>query len=322
MADESKIEWTDATWNPWEGCEKVSPGCKFCYAEARDKRFTGGKHWGGKDSVRRVISKQLENAPHRWQKDQAAKNALADKQGVPRPRRMRVFCASLADVFEDRADLVERRAKLFDTIRACPDLDWLLLTKRPENIARLWPKHVPPPGAAAWPNVWLGCTCENQEWTNNRLRHLLAVAAVIHFVSFEPLLGPIDLAETDLSGVPLGNHREHMLNWAIIGGESGNGARPFHISWAKSLIEQCERYLITPFVKQMGAVPVMDERAWRHQLAEARELGTAPLLSATNKDRAPDGTVPLKFEHKKGGDIGEWPTDLRVREFPSGGFPK
>lgn len=322
MADESKIEWTDASFNPWEGCEKVSPGCKFCYAEARDHRFTGGKHWGGKDSVRRVISTQLGNSPHRWQREQAAKNALADKLGQPRPRRPRVFCASLADVWEDRADLVERRAKLFETIRACPDLDWLVLTKRPENITRLWPKNVPPPGARDWPHLWLGCTGEDQEWLNKRLVHLLMVPAVIHFVSLEPLLGPIDLREAFAIGAAGRSialrPREHTLDWAIIGGESGfpNQVRPFVTTWAESLIEQCRMLLIKPFVKQLGAFACVPIERWRdpsrfetHMQPDAR------------RERTPPGLIRMFTKHPKGGDMNEWPPELRVREFPSGGFP-
>jgi protein gp37 len=149
MAENSKIEWTNHTFNPWEGCQKVGPGCDHCYAEARDQRFTGGKHWGP-GAPRRRTSPANWNQPLRWNK-LAQHNA---ERGLPRPR---VFCASLADVF-DNAVPTGWRDDLWALIASTPHLDWLLLTKRPGNIAAM----LPPSWGAGWPNVWLGCTVVNQ----------------------------------------------------------------------------------------------------------------------------------------------------------------
>lgn len=307
MAEDSKIEWTTHTWNPWEGCVKVSPGCKNCYAEARDLRFTGGKYWGP-NSTRRVISEKLAREPLRWQKAAAQKNAELAVLNLP-PQRPRVFCASLADVFEDRPDLTERRGRVFDMIRQCPDLDWLLLTKRPENIARLWPKHVPPPSSSEWPNVWLGCTAEDQEWADKRIPHLLAVPAVVHFVSLEPLLGPVSLARALGAAHLYARTPRAALDWAIIGGESGHNARPFELEWARSLLAECDRMLIAPFVKQLGAC------------ASDPENGIAGHALKVHPDAA--ALVSRRLADPKGGDMSEWPLELRVREFPKvGGFPK
>ena len=130
MGAESKIEWTDHTFNPWWGCEKVSPGCAHCYADAFAKRLGHGttrpKLWGP-GSERKVASEAMWREPIKW-------NRSAEKAG----KRARVFCASMADVFEDRPDLLVPRARLFRLVAATPHLDWLLLTKRPENAARLW----------------------------------------------------------------------------------------------------------------------------------------------------------------------------------------
>lgn len=176
MGAETKIEWCDHTFNPWIGCTKVSPGCANCYAAVntftRAQRAHGRELWGP-DAARHVTSEAKWREPIRW--DAAAKAA-----GI----RRRVFCASMADVFEDRPDLAEPRARLAYVIGKTPNLDWLLLTKRPENIARLWITDVVPP------NVWLGTTVEDQERADERIPHLLAVPAAVRFLSVEPLLSP------------------------------------------------------------------------------------------------------------------------------------
>lgn len=197
MGENSKIEWTDHTFNPWVGCQRVSPGCEHCYAEAYARRVGHGSTkpalWGPA-ADRRVTSDANWRQPIKWDRDAA-------REGV----RRRVFCASLADVFEDRPELTEPRARLYALIDATPHLDWLLLTKRPENAARLWTvasagdhgsRHMALPTAReVWrPNVWLGTTVEDQRRADERIPHLLAVPAAVRFLSCEPLLGPVSLA--------------------------------------------------------------------------------------------------------------------------------
>jgi protein gp37 len=292
MGEVTEIAWTHSTFNPWIGCTKVSEGCKHCYAEAQDRRW-GHNRWGP-TAARERTSESYWKQPLRW--DREAKAA-----GV----RRRVFCASLADVFDDHESIKgEWRFELLDLILSTPNLDWLLLTKRPENILRFWP--------SLWerhprPNVWLGTTVENQGQAVKRTQELFRVPAAVRFLSMEPLLGPVDLGLHPMKTVGPHTFKTSHIDWVIVGGESGPGARPFAIEWARSIRDQCAAAGVACFVKQLGAVPVIDETAWR----------AAPcLLSATNKDRAPAGTVPVKFQDRKGGDWGEWPADLRVREFP------
>lgn len=252
MAENSKIEWCDHTFNPWWGCQKVSPACDNCYAEALDKR-TGGDHWGPK-APRRRTGHANWNKPLKWNKDAAAK-------GI----RYRVFCASMADVFDNQVP-PEWRDDLWMLIKATPHLDWLLLTKRPQNIKKMLPAD----WGNGYPNVWLMTTAENQPEAERRIKELLAVPAVIHGLSMEPLLGPVDFSEA----VP-SDHRPHgpgrsalsqfdycedcgeddglpKIDWVICGGESGPGARPMHPDWARSLRDQCAAADVPFFFKQWG----------------------------------------------------------------------
>lgn len=322
MGENSAIEWTTHTFNPWEGCQRVSPGCMHCYAETRNHRWAGDDSskilWGPKAPRRRTVPSNWFK-PLKWNREAAAAG-----------RRDRVFCASLADVFEDREELVPWRLELLDLIRKTPSLDWLLLTKRPENVRPMLTAaaeglrtklitEAPSPASVAlfelhnwlalWltgtppANVWLGTTAEDQERADWRIPVLLDVAAVVHFVSAEPLLERVDLVKAFGSrgalrqalGRDLASLHHHTLDWLIIGGESGSGARPFFVEWARSLLDDCERLMVAPFVKQLGARPM-------HQ---------PPLCR---------GWVQLDLSDKAGGEITEWPEDLRVRRFP-GGFP-
>ena len=171
MGRDSEIEWTHHTFNPWWGCTKVSPACENCYAEAWAKRV-GSDVWGAK-AERRFFGAKHWKEPELW-------NDAAERLGI----RYRVFCASMADVFESRADLKPERAKLWEVITKTPALDWLLLTKRPQNIAKMVP------WGKKWPdNVWIGTTVEDQKFAALRLPHLLALPAAVRFLSCEPLLG-------------------------------------------------------------------------------------------------------------------------------------
>jgi protein gp37 len=231
MAKDSAIEWTHHTFNPWWGCTKVSPGCKHCYAETWAKRV-GQDVWGA-HAPRRDLSEAYWRQPLAW-------NAEAQRTGD----RARVFCASMADVFEDRPDLDRKRERLWALIEATPKLDWLLLTKRPQNVARLAPY------GESWPsNVWLGATAESQKWLDRRMRELETLRAKILFLSCEPLLGPLDFSNW-IARARRGEGR--MVDWVIAGGESGHHARPMHPEWLTSLRNQCVAASIKFLFKQWG----------------------------------------------------------------------
>lgn len=268
MAENSKIEWTDHTFNPWTGCTKVSPGCDHCYAESWSKR-AGDKvgKWGpGAPRVR--TNKANWRKPVQWEKN-AAK--FFEQHG----RRQRVFCSSLADVFDNEVPS-SWRYDLFNLILSTPSLDWLLLTKRIGNAARMIDevlpesmKSLPPehPLAWPWPNVWLGATITSQAEADRDIQKLLAVPARVRFLSMEPLLGPVDLTsirqllegESYTEGNVLvrkstlerGADRP-SVDWVIVGGESGPGARPMHPGWARSLRDQCQAAGVPFLFKQWG----------------------------------------------------------------------
>ena len=225
MGKNSHIEWTHHTFNPWWGCAKVSAACKHCYAEAIVRRF-GGAQWGVKGE-RRFFDEAHWKEPLKWNRE-----ALRDGM------RYRVFCASMADVYEDRPDLISERAKLWALIEKTPELDWLLLTKRPENAQRLSPY------GEKWPaNVWLGTSVENQELAETRLPELNAVPARVRFLSCEPLLGALDLSAFT---------KKNSIDWIIAGGESGPGSRPMNPEWVRGLRDFCAKKGIAFHFKQWG----------------------------------------------------------------------
>lgn len=232
MARDSKIEWTHHTFNPWWGCTKVSAACKHCYAETWAKRL-GRDIWGAK-APRRFFTDHHWKEPLRWN--------LEAKQ---ERRHRRVFCASMADVFEKRKELDPWREHLWALIEATPNLDWLLLTKRPHFVSDFAPW-------SAWPsNVWLGTTVETQRWAEKRIEKLTENGAVVRFLSCEPLLGPLDLRPW-LS----------ELDWIISGGESGPKARPMNPSWLRDLRDQCLDAQVAFHFKQWGNwFPIDDTRA-------------------------------------------------------------
>lgn len=383
MAEQTKIQWTDHTFNPWVGCTKVAPGCANCYAEAdMDKR----RHFAlwGPGGTRVRTSDANWKQPLKW-----------NREAVAAGERRRVFCASLADVFEDwqgpvvTAQLPERKTKcdlcgtagaatipahggqrfaynshtksiratgrnfdkaplegwrwatlsdvrceLFALIDATPNLDWLLLTKRPENIGRMWNGH-------HRDNVWLGTSISDQATADKAIPELLTCRnlAPVLFLSAEPLVGPIDLTRLQtehqwpgkaeksklnaLSGFTYSRRERFVLNgileekgesefvdtenngkvdWVIIGGESGPNSRACNTEWILSLRRQCEQTAVPCFVKQIGANP-------RH--------GGILLGWPKHVQPLPNNAQELLgIRHKKGGDMAEWPEDLRVREFP------
>lgn len=260
MGKHSHIEWTHHTFNPWWGCVKVSPACQHCYAEAWAKRV-GSKVWGPK-APRRFFGDDHWAEPLKW-------NTEAVKTG----ERARVFCASMADVFEARNDLNPHRARLWDLIEATPALDWLLLTKRPEKVKKLtrWSEN--------WPaNVWLGTTVENQESADKRMPHLLANPAKVRFLSCEPLLGKLDLSAYVPAGKPSSVH------WIIAGGESGPHSRPMDPEWVRNLRDFCRKRKIAFHFKQWGhwAPSVPDEEP----KAKTVEVGKNITMVALGKGAA------------------------------------
>lgn len=271
MAENSKIEWTDHTFNPWMGCTKVSPACANCYAE-RDFDHRYGKVKWGNAGTRVLTSDANWKKPLQWNRD-------AEKSG----NRQRVFCASLADVFEDwQGPMLDSKGnavdasmnfllhQLFWLIDGTPHLDWLLLTKRPENILRLWPDQT------RRENVWLGTSVENQEYADKRIRELLKCRDLspVLFLSCEPVVGQINLpgdvacpycedgipdpetgvvecSTCDGSGVR-NDQLEFGFDWVITGGESGPNARPADPDWFRSLRDQCKTAGVPFHFKQWG----------------------------------------------------------------------
>ena len=224
MAEDSKIAWTTHTFNPVMGCTKISPGCTNCYAETLTKNRMGLSLWGPKGG-RQVTSPANWRKPVKWNRD-------AEKAGT----RVRVFCASLCDVFEDHPALNATRPRLWELVRSTPWLDWQILTKRAERIAN----NLPADWGKGWSNVWLGVSIENNDYVA-RADHLRKIPAVVRFVSYEPALGPLDQLKLD------------GLHWVIYGGESGPGFRPEDKQWARDMKGRCERAGIAFFHKQSAA---------------------------------------------------------------------
>lgn len=293
MATMTKIQWCDHTWNPWRGCTKVSAGCANCYAEAGSKRNPKVLGEWGPKGRRAIAAESYWKLPLAW--DRAAQAA---------GERRRVFCASLADVFEHNPQVTEARARMFRVIDSTPNLDWLLLTKRPENIVPFWHtrswvdgdgrtlgESKPTRQTLRRDNVWLGTSVEDQAAADTRIAELVRARdlAAVLFLSLEPLIGPVDLLRVSgrEPGRFWGGCLLDSIDWAIIGGESGADARACDVDWIRSLVDQCGEGGVAPFVKQLGANVV-------------------------------EGGMPLfpPFKDHKGGDIDEWPEDLKVRAFP------
>lgn len=267
MGVDTNISWCDHTFNPWRGCTKVGPGCALCYAERYDNRWGGG-HWGA-GAPRRPASEAYWAQPIAWNRKHAHHNT-----------RGRVFCASLADVFDNEVPSAWR-IRLFDLIRKTPHLDWLLLTKRIGNA----PAMLPPDWGDGFPNVWLGATVVNQDEADRDIPKLLRIDAAVRFLSIEPMLGPINLR---LWSTP-------RVDWVICGGESGGTkARRYDLAWPRDLRDQCSSAGVAFFHKQLGCTPFQSGDG-------VHTLDTA---------------YPIK--NRSGADPAEWPADLRVQQFPMG----
>jgi protein gp37 len=248
VAQNSQIEWTDHTFNPWTGCTNISPGCDNCYAEAWSKR-SGHVRWG--NSPRKRTTDTYWKAPIMWQRRADAFEAIHG-------RRQRVFCASLADVFDNQAEPAWR-TDLFAVIKQTPRLDWQLLTKRPQNIRKM----LPPDWGDGYPNVWLGFTAEDQLRFDQRKRFINEVPASVWFVSYEPAIGPLRIGVDDPAP-----------DWLIVGGESGHSARPMNPGWVRCVIADCRSRGVAPFFKQWGAYhnnPLLQEDGLSAEIAKDQD---------------------------------------------------
>lgn len=281
MGERTSISWTDATWNPWWGCTQVGPGCDGCYAAAFAKRF--GVLWGN-EHPRRYAKDSYWNEPLKW-----------DRKAADRHMRLRVFCASMADVFDNQVEQ-KWRERLWTLIRQTPNLDWQIVTKRIGNAEKMLPAD----WGDGYPNVWMIPTVVNQAEGDRDIPKLLSLPARVRGLSIEPMLEYIDLTDLRPHGrsddtwinalagqCGLGNLREECgtVDWVIVGGESrqaGHEPRPFDLAGARRMRDQCADHGVAFHLKQLGSL-----------YAERHGLKSIP-----------------------GKDPTEWPDDLDVREFP------
>lgn len=317
MGTTTKIQWAHHTANAWIGCTKVSPGCDHCYAECGAQRLNVG--WG--DHAQRLLPL--------W--DRLMRNVLAwDRAAEQAGVRRRVFWNSYSDFLEKQVEVAHRRLLACGVMEATRHLDHLILTKRPENwrlLPRRWEDE--------WPaHIWFGVTVETQEWADRRIPFLLPIPARVRFVSAEPLLGRVDLDKwvfnrrdviRKLMDVPMACNEDQadaitdpVLDWVIVGGESGPRARPCDVAWIRSIVQQCRVAGVACFVKQLGA----NIRDRNDAGFDGDEFDSWPADTQTEDN--PNGCregyqgapVRVRLRDRKGGDPSEWPTDLRVRKFP------
>lgn len=328
MGEATKIQWTDHTFNPWRGCTKVHTGCKNCYAATNARRNPELFGEWGDDGTRVVASDDMWKQPIRW-------NREAQKAG----ERRKVFCSSLADVFEDRPELVEWRRGLFELIDSTPWLDWQLLTKRPENVRRMWPRcpdcgYTPQDAADHMdhaicesrggkghfrPNVWIGTSISDQETADKYVPELLRLRDLTPslFLSVEPLVGPVDLLYPEAlfpsgpryccSGHDCGCAGRPIDPPLVCGGTSDSW-----IDWvivggeSGTAARPCDVAWIRSLVRDCKSadVPVF-----------VKQLGAVAVETVRGPDEDYDERE-LRLKHPKGGDPDEWPEDLRVRQFP------
>lgn len=296
MAENSKIEWCDHTFNPWMGCVKVSPGCEHCYAEAMmDSRY-GRVQWG-ENGTRALTSDANWRKPLKWNRDADAIQQYHSANLGTDPPRPRVFCASLADVFEDREELLPWLARLVMLIEECTNLDWLVLTKRPEKVLeRLEWVGCPPNWLYENSHVWLGVSAENQTWWDRRVSVLRDINARRRFVSVEPMIGPINAYDQFFVTEDceyIGSARQ-MIDWVIVGGESGPGARPMHPDWVRSIRDQCQAAGVPFHFKQWGAWAYRDPEQVAAMFPEGKEFAV-PLNWRSRPERYRCMTADGKF---------------------------
>jgi len=297
MGTRTGISWTDATWNPWQGCHKVSQGCKNCYMYTEKTRY-------GQAPATVVRSKpHTFNMPLRLKEPQ------------------RVFTCSWSDFFIEEAD--EWRDEALLMMARTPHLTYQVLTKRPEHM-QSWMKHwygsyTRQCFSVPLSNVWLGVSIEDQATADERIPWLLKTPAAVRFVSYEPALGPVDFTKSvdigtgcydPLTGIGTlysnspymtsdrGHTFSQRLDWIICGGESGPGARPCNLVWLRSVVEQCQAAGVACWVKQLGARPYWE----------------VPYIEGSHKNSGP---CNYDIRNRKGAEPSEWPEDLRVQQWPA-----
>lgn len=231
MSESTIIAWTDHTFNPWMGCQKVSSGCANCYALTLTKNRMGLDLWGPPETTSRQVTKSPWDNVVKWNRD-------AERSG----ERKRVFCASLCDVFENHPTANATRPRLWNLIQECTALDWQILTKRPERIVDNLPANW---GSDGWDHVWLGTSVEDMR-VAHRVDILRDIPAVVRFISYEPAIGPLD--DLDITGI----------DWIIYGGESGPGHRQENKNWARVMHAKCSENGTAFFHKQSAG--------WRTEL--------------------------------------------------------
>lgn len=373
MSEKSKIEWCDSTFNPWTGCTKVSPGCDHCYAERWNRRFAESDHamhWGAGKPRRRTSAANWKQ-PQRWNRQDFFECSGCGFRGTReqyqeytkppaiaccpdhdlRPARRRVFCASLADVFDNEAP-AEWRRDLLNLIAGTPRLDWLVLTKRIGNARAMLNDYAASDGHrgdtldGAWPNLWIGATVCNQQEFQRDVPKLLQTPGAVRFISAEPLLGPIDMdcvprpdawpavVDDICDGInPLRYLSGPQIDWVIAGGESGPGARPAHPDWFRAMRDECVAMRVPFLFKQWGdwiglrpeePKPAYGVRCheWNGGVSSWRvgKHAAGRMLDGRTwnefPQRGPSPWLPATTATLPAGDIRELPADLRVRAFP------
>jgi protein gp37 len=297
VSTSTAIQWTDYSWSPWWGCTPVSPGCANCYA-AKWAKFTRGLEY--RKGVPRQRAKDWKT-PEKWNRLAGAQVTKAAVKGGTY-RKPHVF-PSMCDPFDPEVT-VQWLSDFMDLIAHTPHLTWLILTKRPEFVMPRWKQvcaHWDRDSEQLLPNIWLGASVENQEQANKRIPVLLSIPAGVRFLSVEPMLERVDLSlMIDCQG-----DEWRKVDWAIFGGESGPNARPCNIEWIRDGVRQCRAAKVAPYVKQAGSNIAS-------RLSEDWPEGTDWMDSGNYPDQ-----IHVKLKHPKGGDMAEWPEDLRVREFPT-----
>lgn len=350
---ETSIQWCDLVWNCVRGCSMVSSGCTRCYAMNIAARFSGSDqpfagyaefriigdkreaHWTGK--VNLVEEKLLEPLSRRkW----ASK--FAEKHG----RKPRCFVNSMSDLFHEKLP-DESIDRVFAVMAICQEIDFLVLTKRAARMEKWFWAHSLPGWSKEWPlaNVWLGVSVEDQKRANERIPHLLRTPVAVRFISAEPLLGSVNLASIivkhedyrwkdccrnvltgEFYNCPFDTNdglqrgmmtvtTEPKLDWVIVGGESGPGARPFDIAWARSIRDQCKAAGVACYVNQLGSNP--QEIAYPQFVTDHEaENWMAADWTRIWENSANHWRRYIRLKDNKGGDVAEWPEDLRIREVP------
>lgn len=319
----TKIEWTQETWNPVQGCFKVSPGCKNCYAIRQVDRLANNPN-------EKIAKRYFNIVGHSSIANGSRRNWTGevgiDEEVLLQPLKRRkptTYFLSLSDLFYT-GRTATHIWKVLAIISLSPHHTFQILTKYAQRMNEIMsdPRledhvddeavdlgwcHANAQGRFPLPNLWLGVSVENQQYADERIPLLLKTPAALRFVSYEPALGPVDLWQY-LGGDrnPIGPaYGGRGVDWVIVGGESGPGARPFDVEWARQTISQCRDAGVPCFVKQLGSCPISIPDRISHR-------------GHTNNGspRLPDGFYRY-LNDKKGGNPEEWPEDLRVRELPN-----